>query len=145
MSDNDDGDCCYPIRDVQSQQQPSPLTRELEEAVQHRSETVAVCERLQATLAASQQQVKVLREQVKVGDAISGSFFEALKPLRLASIHVQDPGQHVTDLIATLTAREARITELEGDFVIVNDQRKAAVQEAEWLRARVAELEEEEG
>jgi hypothetical protein len=38
-------------------------------------------------------------------------------------------------------AREARITELEGDFVIVNEQRKAAMQEAGRLRARLAELE----
>lgn len=40
-----------------------------------------------------------LREEVEAGLQVSGSFFEALKPLNLAMIDVTNPGSHVTELI----------------------------------------------
>lgn len=58
----------------------------------------------------------LLRErdgQIEVGLQMSGSFFEALKPLGLTEINVANPGQHVTDLIAQLAARDAEIIELK--------------------------------
>lgn len=42
--------------------------------------------------------------RAEVAEEISGSFFEALKPLKLQSINVANPGQHVTELIAALDA-----------------------------------------
>lgn len=50
-------------------------------------------------------------EQIEVGHQISGSFFEALKPLQLSAINVANPGQHVTDLIAELAAMRAKVEE----------------------------------
>lgn len=52
--------------------------------------------------------------QMDVGLQLTGSFFEALKPLKLTAIHVENPGRHVTDLIHQRDTLQARVTELEG-------------------------------
>ncbi len=55
-----------------------------------------------------------IKEELEVSLQLTGSFFEALKPLSLSSIHVQNPGQHITDLIAQLAEAQARIATLEA-------------------------------
>lgn len=44
-------------------------------------------------------EVKHLKAEVATGLDIAGSFFQALKPLNLPRIYVNNPGKHVTDLI----------------------------------------------
>ena len=54
------------------------------------------------------------KDQMDVGLQLTGSFFEALKPLKFTAIHVQDPGRHITDLIDQLRTAQATIMRLEG-------------------------------
>lgn len=53
-------------------------------------------------------QIEKLREDVDAGLAISGSFFEALKPLNLTHINVANPGVHVTEVLRQLTQAQER-------------------------------------
>ena len=54
-----------------------------------------------------------LKGEVEAGLQISGSFFEALKPLNLQAINTQNPGVHVTEIIQKLAQAEARCEWLE--------------------------------
>jgi hypothetical protein len=66
-------------------------------------------------LTALQARVQALERDLSVCQQIDDTFWEALKPLNLPAIYVQNPGQHVTDLIAKVQALErevARLTEL---------------------------------
>lgn len=57
---------------------------------------------LTALTQAHQQAVKErddYKAEVEVGLQLTGSFFEALKPLNLTAINVTNPGRHVSDLI----------------------------------------------
>ena len=56
-----------------------------------------------------QARVKELEAQVEVGLQISGSFFEALKPLKLEQININNPGAHVTELTQKLAYRKGEI------------------------------------
>lgn len=51
--------------------------------------------------------------EIEVGLQISGSFFEALKPLNLQTINVANPGQHVSDLIAEIARLRAQLAVAE--------------------------------
>jgi len=77
-------------------------------------ELFAVTEELRSALAAKGAEIERLKEDVEVGLNISGSFFEALKPLQLKTINVSNPGQHVTDLIAEIARLRSRLAEAEG-------------------------------
>lgn len=56
-----------------------------------------------------------VREDLKVADAISGSFFEALKPLKLPAVDVRNPGRHVTELIDENTALRLELEVLKRE------------------------------
>ncbi len=64
-------------------------------------------------LAALTQERDKLSEDMEVGLQISGSFFSALRPI-LTYVDVQNPGRHITELIAKLAAAEGRVRELEA-------------------------------
>jgi DNA repair exonuclease SbcCD ATPase subunit len=66
-------------------------------------------ERDQQRLAERDATIASLKEELEIGLQLTGSFFEALKPLKLSAIHVQNPGQHITDLIARVTELEAAL------------------------------------
>jgi len=56
--------------------------------------------------------IDALQAQLVTSEAISDTFWEALKPLKLAAIHVENPGQHITDLIAE---RDALLEQMPED------------------------------
>lgn len=66
---------------------------------------------LRERLAASERALAEAQAQIEVGLQISGSFFEALKPLKLTHIYVENPGLHVTALIAELAKLRAPVGE----------------------------------
>ena len=74
-----------------------------------------------------------LREQVQVGEQLTGSFFEALKPLNLQAIYVQNPGIHITELITQLTAATTRAEQAE--LLVRNMQSDCAEHNQDLVRA----------
>lgn len=62
--------------------------------------------------------VTELEADVKAGLQISGSFFEALKPLKLQTINVTNPGQHVTDLIQRIKVLEEMLDTFAAEELI---------------------------
>lgn len=59
------------------------------------------------------REVERLQEDVEAGLQISGLFFEALKPLNLQAINVQNPGVHVTSLITEIATLKDKLAEVE--------------------------------
>lgn len=83
-----------------------------------------------------QEQIERLRGDVEAGLQISGSFFEALKPLKLAAINVANPGQHVTDLVTDL-----RLATAGRDYYItLAEQRQEQI---EQLNGSIAHSQDE--
>ena len=68
-----------------------------------------------------------LAEELAVAHQIGDSFWEALKPLRLARIYVEHPGRHVTDVIrerdeaCAHAEAMARALERCRDFLVSED------------------------
>lgn len=60
-------------------------------------------------------EVRQLKEAVRVGDQISGSFFEALKRLNLTHLRVEDPGSHVVDLIDERDRLQQEVDQLKAE------------------------------
>jgi uncharacterized low-complexity protein len=58
------------------------------------------------------QQLDAARADIEAGLQLSGSFFAALKPI-LTHVDVQNPGRHITELIADRDALQAKCGELE--------------------------------
>jgi hypothetical protein len=63
--------------------------------------------KLTTTIASLEKRLADAEEDLEVTRQLEGSFWEALKPLNLPAINVQNPGAHVTDLIQRATAAEA--------------------------------------
>lgn len=73
--------------------------------------------------------------QIEAGHKISGSFFEALKPLNLPAIDVANPGRHVSDLIKQLEqAREA----LKIALSVINGLAEQQAIPDDWYKSRLA-------
>lgn len=86
-------------------------------------------------------EVARLTEDREIGLQLTGSFFEALKPLKLPAINVQNPGCHVTDVIAQLAARTK---ERDRHFDLLQAYRLDLAKVRQQLaaaKARVTELE----
>ena len=94
----------------------------------------AECKRLKADNAR-------LEDENECGLNISGSFFEALKLLKLQSINVNDPGQHVADLITECKRLkhtvETKIPTLEAAMVL---QGETIAKQAEALKVATEAL-----
>lgn len=80
-----------------------------------------------------------LREELRVGQDLIGSFFLALKPLNLAGIRVQDPGSHVTDLIQERDQARASLRKIVDCFYEFsgpdNDKIDLCSALEEWINA----------
>lgn len=72
---------------------------------------------LRAALARVEKERGQLKKEVEIGVQLTGSFFEALKPLNLTGIYVENPGQHITDLIQQLAAMEKELDELRNNRI----------------------------
>lgn len=80
-----------------------------------------------ATLLAELDRVtEELKADVEVGLEVSGSFFEALKPLHLDSIYVSNPGRHVTELIRERDEARATVRRLNAALGITPEIRRRA-------------------
>ena len=79
-------------------------------------------------------------EQIEVGHQLTGSFFEALKPLNLAHVNVANPGQHVTDLIQQLRERERELAGERHSYEVIHGMMESAEQEVERLREALKEI-----
>lgn len=91
------------------------------------------------TLAEARGETRAVRQELAVSEEIGDTFWEALKPLNLKSINVQNPGQHVTDLIFQVTRWEMLAKN-------AGDRRDDAISQAnaalEIERAKIKALEE---
>ena len=67
--------------------------------------------------------------QLAVAEAIDGTFWEALKRLKLKNINVTNPGQHVADVIDRAEQAEADLVTLREQLA----QREDAAFRAGWL------------
>ena len=79
-------------------------------------------------------------EQIEVGHQLTGSFFEALKPLNLAHVNVANPGKHVTDLIQQLRERERELAGERHSYEVIHGMMESAEQEVERLREALKEI-----
>lgn len=86
------------------------------------------------------REVERLKEEVDVGLSISGSFFEALKPLNLAMINVADPGSHVTELITEIAALKAAIDSRDRRCDVALRVIRDRDAEIAALKAKLAEI-----
>jgi hypothetical protein len=64
------------------------------------------------------QRLAEAEEDLEVTRQLEGSFWEALKPLNLPAINVQNPGAHVTDLIQRATAAEAEVAKYKPKVIV---------------------------
>ena len=70
--------------------------------------------RIATALRARTAERDAAREQLQVSREISGTFWEALKPLNLTAINVANPGRHVTDLLQERDRLAERVREWES-------------------------------
>ena len=88
----------------------------------NKESAVACVDRDVKKISALQQRVAQLRESEKAAEQLLGSFFEALKPLKLTALNVQDPGQHVRDLVTahtTLRGLVEKVTKMLTELMII--------------------------
>src|SRR4026208_1575897 len=55
-------------------------------------------------------------EENEEGHKLLGSFFEALKPLNLQAINVENPGSHVTNLITERDIAQSEVARLQAEI-----------------------------
>lgn len=85
-------------------------------------------------------------QQLAVANQIGDTFWEALKPLNLREIDVQNPGQHITDLIAErdiLADRIRIVIQRWRDRAQMLAARDAYLTERHALDQRADELEQQ--
>jgi len=76
------------------------------------------------------KEVKSLKEELRVAQKIEDSFWRAIKPLNLSAIDVNNPGSHVSAVIAECSKYKAALEWIAAAAVWDNNTLRAKAKEA---------------